>query len=167
LASLSRRFKEVSSLLRSAYYVAESAYLVPADSPIQSIAEVDRPGVRVAARIGSTQALHLSTSLKYATLLLPGTVKEHVEMLRSSKADVIASARPVLLSFAANDLPGSRILDGSFDSLSVVIAVPKGRLAALAYANDFIETAKATGIVLRAFENAGVKDLTVAPARAR
>jgi len=162
-----RREREKRVELGAAYYVAESGYLVPANSPIGSIAEVDRPGVRVAARIKGTQALHLSTSLKHATLLLPGTVEEQIEMLRSSKADVIASGRLVLLSFAANNLPGSRILDGSFDSVSVVIAVPKGRLAPLAYANDFIETAKTTGIVLRAFEDAGLKDLTVAPAGAR
>lgn len=149
-----------------AYFVTESTYLVPPGSTIRSIAEVDRPGVRVAARAKSTQAVHLSKSLKNATLLLPGTVEEHFEMLRSAKADAIASARPVLLSLAA-DLPGARVLDGSFVSTSIAVAVPKNRPAALAYVSEFIETAKATGVVWRAFDNAGLKDVMVAPAAAR
>lgn len=149
-----------------AYFVTESTYLVPAASTIRSIADVDRPGVRVAARTKSTQAVHLSKSLKNATLLLPGTVEEQLEMLRSSKADAIASARPVLVSLAP-DLPGARVLDGSFASTSIAVAVPKNRPAALAYVSEFIETAKTTGIVRRAFDNAGVKDVMVAPAAGR
>jgi polar amino acid transport system substrate-binding protein len=65
-----------------AYFVTESTYLVPPGSTIRSIAEVDRPGVRVAARIKSTQAAHLSKSLKNATLLLPGTVAAVLESRR-------------------------------------------------------------------------------------
>jgi polar amino acid transport system substrate-binding protein len=47
------------------------------------------------------------------------------------------------------------------------VAVPKNRPAALAYVTDFIETAKATGVVRRAFDKAGFKDAVVAPAASR
>ncbi len=148
-----------------AYFLFESTYLVPPGSPIRTIAEVDRPGMRVVALPKSTQAVHLSKSLMHATLLF-GTVEEQIEMLRSGKADAITSGRPGLTRLAAN-LPGARVLDGSFASSSIAVAVPKNRPAALKYVSDFIEAAKATGVVRRAFDNAGLKDFTVAPAGAR
>jgi polar amino acid transport system substrate-binding protein len=157
-----RREREKRVAFGATYLVSDSTYLVPPGSPIQSIAG-GSSGVRVAARVKSTQAVHLSTTLKHATLLLAAYLDEHLELLRSSKAAVLASARTVLVRFAA-ELPGSRVLDGSFDSLAVAVAVPQGRLATLPQASEFIETAKKTRVVLRAFENAGLKDATVAPA---
>ena len=148
-----------------AYFLFESTYLVPADSSIRTIADVDRPGVRVVALPTSTQAVHLGKSLTQATLLL-GTVEEQVAMLRSGRADAITSGRPGLTRLAAS-LPGARVLDGSFASSSVAVAVPKNRPAALAYASDFVEEAKSNGAVRRALDNAGLKDFTVAPAGAR
>jgi polar amino acid transport system substrate-binding protein len=148
-----------------AYFLFESTYLVPSGSSIRSIADVDRPGVRVVALPKSTQAVHLSKSLTRATLLV-GTVEEQIAMLRSGKADAITSGRPGLTKLAAT-LPGARVLDGSFASSSIAVAVPKNRPAALAYVGDFVEAAKASGAVRRAFDNAGLKDFTVAPAGAR
>lgn len=148
-----------------AYFLLESTYLVPPGSSIRSIADVDRPGVRVVTLPKSAQAVHLSKSLTQATLLV-GTVEEQIEMVRSGKADAITSGRTGLSRYAAS-LPGARILDGSYLSSSIAVAVPKNRPAALAYVSDFIEEAKASGAVRRAFDNAGLRDFTVAPAGAR
>jgi polar amino acid transport system substrate-binding protein len=41
--------------------------------------------------------------------------------------------------------------------------VPKNRPNALAYATAFMEDAKASGVVRRAFNDAGLKELVVAP----
>jgi polar amino acid transport system substrate-binding protein len=60
-------------------------------------------------------------------------------------------------------LPGSRILDGAFQTTGVAIAVHKDHPAALAYVKDFVESAKANGIVRRAFDDAGLSRLPVAP----
>lgn len=148
-----------------AYFLFESTYLVPSGSSIRTIADVDRPGVRVVALPKSTQAAHLGKSLTQATLLV-GTVEEQIAMLRSGRADAITSGRPGLTRLAAS-LPGARVLDGSFASSSIAVAVPKNRPAALAYASDFVEAAKSSGAVRRAFDNAGLRDFTVAPAGAR
>jgi len=148
--------------LGPAYFLFESTYLVPAGSTIRTIADVDRPAVRVVARDKSTQMVNLSKSLKNATLLHVATVEEQFEMVRSGKADAITSGRPVLANLAAR-LPGARVLDGSFASSRIAVAVPKNRPAALEYVSDFMEAAKASGSVQRAFDNAGLKDVTVAP----
>lgn len=149
-----------------AYYLTESTYLVPASSKIRTVTEVDRPGVRVVARSQSTQAVQLRKSLKSATLLLVGTVEEQDDALRSGKADAIASGRPGLVNMATK-FPDARVLDGSFSSASTAVAVPKSRFAALAYLSDFIETAKASGSVQRALDNAGLIGGTMAPASPR
>ena len=70
-----------------------------------------------------------------------------------------ADALPTL----QKQLPGSRILDGAFQTTGVAIAVQKERPAALAYVKDFVESAKANGIVRRAFDDAGLNRLPVAP----
>jgi polar amino acid transport system substrate-binding protein len=81
--------------------------------------------------------------------------------------DAVAASRETLAGLATQ-LPGARVLEGSFHvGEGVAVAVPKNRLAALGFVSDFIETAKATGVVRRAFDNAGFKDAVVAPAASR
>ncbi|MGO9392869.1 hypothetical protein [Rhodoblastus sp.] len=56
-------------------------------------------------------------------------------------------------------MPGSRILDGAYQTIGVAIAVRKDRPDALAYLADFIEKAKADGAIRRAFDAAGLDQL--------
>ena len=51
------------------YVLIEGSYLVPAESPIRSNAEVDREGVRVVVGKGSAYDLFLSRELKRATIV--------------------------------------------------------------------------------------------------
>jgi polar amino acid transport system substrate-binding protein len=44
------------------------------------------------------------------------------------------------------------------------VAVPKGKPAALAYVTEFIEEAKASGLVRQAFDEMGLNLSVVAPA---
>ena len=60
-------------------------------------------------------------------------------------------------------LPGSRIVEGGFQFTGVAIAVAKGRPEALAYVTAFLDKAKRSGAVQRAFERAGLAHLDVAP----
>src|SRR4029079_16871038 len=47
----------------------QTTYLVPGASTITSIAEIDRPGVRIAVPSPSAQEAHLKTMIAHATLL--------------------------------------------------------------------------------------------------
>jgi len=150
-----------------AYYRTELTYLVPSGSAIQAQADVDRPGVRIAVAERSVTARNRQQALKSATLLRFKTLTEVREQVRAGKVDAAAASRETLAGLAAQ-LPGARVLEGSFDVGGVVaVAVPKNRPAALGFVSDFIETAKATGLVRRAFDNAGFKDAVVAPAASR
>ncbi len=145
-----------------AYAVFEATYLVLPASGIRSIADVDRAGIRVSAIREGGMALRLSQSLKNAKLVPAPTLEDAYEMLLQGKVDAIASQRGRLKALASRH-PGTRVLDGSFATGRQAIAVPKHRPAALRYVCRFIEEAKASGLVRRALDAAGVKDETVAP----
>jgi polar amino acid transport system substrate-binding protein len=136
-------------------------FLVPAASSIQRIADVDRPGVRIAVVSDHASTLTLSRTFKHAQLVYAATPDPTFELLRSGQADAFASIRGVLLAYSAK-LPGSRVLDEHYGTNLVGIVVPKGQAARLAYISEFIEQAKASGLVQQAIERAGLPGYKVA-----
>jgi polar amino acid transport system substrate-binding protein len=144
------------------YFVIENTYLVPAGSNIKTLTDVDRPNMRVIGIANTTTIRNAGRLLKNTTITAAKSVDEAMEMLRSGKTDAFALTRDSLPPLAAQ-LPGSRILDGSFHQTGIAIAVPKNRPNALAYVTAFMENAKSSDIVRRAFDNAGFKDLAIAP----
>ncbi len=103
-----------------------------------------------------------AASLKNTTITAVKSLDEAMQMLGSGKSDAFALGRDPLPSLAAR-LPGSRILDESFLRGDVAIALPKKRPNAHAYVTAFMENAKASGVVRRAFDDAGLTELAVAP----
>jgi len=148
------------------YFAFEFTYLVPSGSMITTQTDVDRPGVRIAVVDGSVTANNRQKFLKKAVLLRFKTLDEVRDQIRAGKVDAAAAGRESLVGLAAQ-VPGSRVLQGSFYSTGVAVAVPRNRPAALAYVTQFIETAKATGMVRQVFDNEGFTDAPVAPLASR
>lgn len=146
----------------AAYVEIDSTYLVPAGSPITSLADVDKPGVRIAVSEKSAYDLFLSRALKQATLVRTPGVDASVTMFFRDKLDALASLKPVLVDLA-DQHPGSRVLDGAFTSVQQAVGTPQGRPAAAAYLRRFVEDAKASGLVAKAIQNNGIRGVTVAP----
>ncbi len=71
-------------------------------------------------------------------------------------------SREALGSVAAQ-IPESRVLDGGFLNSSTAVAVPKGRPEALAFVSQFIEDAKASGLVRKSFDAMNLHNSQVAP----
>jgi polar amino acid transport system substrate-binding protein len=149
-----------------AYHLLQSTYLVPAGSKIQTLAEVDRPGVRVIGIENTATIRAAIRSLKHTSPVAMKTPDEAFDTMRSGGADALALSRESLQGMAAK-LPGSRILDGGFLDSVTAIAVPKNKPDALAYVSEFIEEAKASGAVRRAFDAMGLTSSAVAPAGMR
>ena len=147
------------------YYLFVSTYLVAPGSSIGSLAEVDRPGVRVAGVENTTTIRSARRALKNALVTGVGSGDELFDLLRQGRADAVAMGREGLESLAAK-LPGARVLDGHFHAASVAPAVPKERPAALAYVSSFIEEAKANGTVRQILDRHGIKG-AVAPQGSR
>ena len=141
----------------------EATYLVPADSSIRNIADADQPGVRIAVARKGVEEIVLSRTIKRAELRGVETISAGFDLLRAGNVDVLAAPRPALLQSSAR-LPGSRVLEDRFHATFGAMAVPKGQAGRLAYISEFIEEAKASGLVQRAIERAGVRGVQVAPA---
>ena len=144
------------------YMEIEGAYLVPAGSPLRAIADVDREGVRVGVSAKSAYDLFLSRSLQHAQLVRAPSPEASFELLVAGKVEVLAGVRQPLVA-NAKKLPGSRVLDGRFMAIGQALGIPKGRDVGAKYLREFIEDVKASGLVARAIEKAGVRGVSVAP----
>jgi len=140
----------------------EFGYLVAAGSSIATMADVDRPGVRVAVQEKSQPDVFISRTLKNAVVVRASSLPGTVEMLKSGSADAIFSIKPSLFE-VSSQLPGSRVLDGRAGVDPHALVMPKGRDAGLAYARRFIADAKADGRVKAAIDRAGMRGAVVAP----
>jgi polar amino acid transport system substrate-binding protein len=146
----------------AAYAEIEATYLVPAGSPLATIADVDRPGVRIAIAARSAYDLWLSRHLAHAELVRAGSLEASYEIFVGDKLDALAGLRPRLLQ-DVDKLPGARILDGRFTAVQQAVGTAKGNEAGAAFLRDFVEEAKASGLVARLIERHGVRGLSVAP----
>ena len=147
----------------STHMEIDFAYLVPSVSRFSAIGDVDRPGVRIAVLQSSSPDVFLTRTLKHATLVRTTNFADALLLLKSGDADVLAGLKPTLYGMAAKS-PGLRVLDGRPGAEEQALAVPKGRNpAALVFARNFIEDAKAAGLVKTAIDHAGLRGAIVAP----
>jgi polar amino acid transport system substrate-binding protein len=146
-----------------AYVEIEATYLVPAGSPLATIAEVDRPGVRIAAPARSAYELWLSRNLRQAELVRTEGGDAAFDRFVAEKLEALAGLRPGLLGYRGR-LPGARILDGRFTAVQQAVGTARTNAAGGAFLRDFVEEAKRSGLVARLIERHGVGGrLTVAP----
>lgn len=145
-----------------AYVELEATYLVPAGSPLRAAADVDREGVRVAAPARANYELFLSRSLTRAQLVRAQDTAAAFDLLASGKVEALAGLTQALIALNAK-LPGSRLLDGRFMAVQQSVGTPKGRDAGAQYLREFVEEAKASGLVARAIEKTGARGVSVAP----
>jgi polar amino acid transport system substrate-binding protein len=146
----------------AAYVEIEATYLVPPGSPLQAIAEVDRPGVRIAAPDRSAYELYLTRSLQHAQLVRIQGADNAFKRFVADRLDALAGLRPRLV-MDHDALPGSRLLDGNFTAVQQAAGTPKGRPVGAQYLRAFIEDIKNTGLVARTIAKHNVRGLTVAP----
>jgi polar amino acid transport system substrate-binding protein len=144
------------------YMEVHNTYMVPPGSTIQTIADVDQPGVRIAVHERNANDLFLSRTLRHAKLVRVATEAATLEMLRTGQAEALASARGLLLARAAI-WPGARVLDGRFLAVGHAIGMPVGRDNGFAYLSDFVEKAKRSGQVQQMLDRQGVAGVFLAP----
>jgi polar amino acid transport system substrate-binding protein len=144
------------------HLLIEGTYLVPAGSRYTRVAEIDRPGLRIAVSEKSAYDHFLTRNIKHATLVRAPGNSAGRGLLEAGRADVIAGVRQLLLMDQAK-LPGSKVLEDRFMVIEQAMGLPRGREAGLAYAKEFIEEMKASGFVARSLEKSGVRGVPVAP----
>jgi polar amino acid transport system substrate-binding protein len=141
----------------------DNTYLVPPGSALQTMANVDQPGLRIAVPQRSAPDLFLSRTLRHAELVRsPAGLGAIVELVRTEQAQAVAADRASLLGVAAT-WPGARVLEERFLAVEHAIATPKDREAGLSYLRDFVAQAKRSGLIQQALERSGVRGVQVAP----
>jgi polar amino acid transport system substrate-binding protein len=145
-----------------AYVEIEATYLVPAGSPIRTLAEVDKAGVRISVTGRSAYGLWLDRHIAHATLVRTGTLDSAYERFVSDKLEVLAGLKPRLLS-DIEKLPGARILDGKFTAVQQAIGTARKNTAAAEFLRAFVKETKASGFVQSLIDKHGVRGLSVAP----
>lgn len=146
----------------AAYAEIEATYLVPAGSPLKSIADVDKPGVRIAVTARAAYDLWLERNIRHATLVRTDSLDSAFDRFVADKLDALAGLRPRLLSDVAK-LPGSVILDGQFTAVQQAVGTARANVAAAKWLHDFVEQAKASGLVAKFIAQHNVNGLSVAP----
>lgn len=138
------------------YLAIELGYLASAGTAVASLAEIDRPGVRVGVTAKSSSDATLSRDLKQATVIRAATVGDGVRMLAAGTIDVYATNKATLFEMA-DQLTGARVLDGGWGRERHAIAIPKGREGGLPFLRSFAADAIAQGVVTAAVARAGLR----------
>jgi polar amino acid transport system substrate-binding protein len=146
----------------AAYLEIPSTYLVPAGSPIRSVAEVDREGVRIAVAEQSAYGLYLARTIKHAKLITTQGLDSSFDVFVAQKLEALAGLKPRLLT-DVQKLPGARILDGQFTGVQQAIGTLKNREASARFLRAFVEDVKASGLVAEAISRNGAQGVSVAP----
>jgi polar amino acid transport system substrate-binding protein len=149
------------------YVLIEGNYMVPVDSALKSVADVDHEGIRIAVAKGSAYDLYLSRTIKYATLVRAATGPAAMDMFVADKLEVAAGVKQPIVQYA-NSHPGLRVIEQRFMAIEQAMGTPKarynGREAAPRYLAAFVEEMKASGFVADALKRSHQPDAVVAPA---
>lgn len=149
----------------AAYHLLQSTLLVSGKVTAKTLAEIDRPEIRVAGVEGTATARAAAAFLKQAKIVHVRGVDDAVALVNAGNAEAIGLSRESLMGLL-DKVPGSRVLDGSFLSTVTAVAVPRGRAAALVWVSAVVEEEKAKGTVRRSLDVMGLTASVVAPAGA-
>src|SRR5690349_3424972 len=147
----------------NAYHLLQSTFLVGPASSMRSVKDANAKGIAIGG-VANTATFRAATkATPSATHIEFAKVDAAVAAMQEGRIQAIALSRESL-SGLVGKIAGARILDDAFLNSSTAVCVPKGRPAALAYVSEFIEEAKASGLVRRALDEMGLTSSQVAPA---
>jgi polar amino acid transport system substrate-binding protein len=147
----------------NAYHLLQSTFLAAPGSKINSVKDANAKGTGIGGVANTATFRAAMKATPNATHIEFAKVDAAVAAMQERKIEAIALSRESL-SGLVGKIPGSRILDDAFLNSSTAVCVPKGKPAALAYVSEFIEEAKASGLVRSALDDVGLKSSQVAPA---
>lgn len=147
----------------ASYCEIQATYLVMADSPFQTPADVDAKGVRIAAKSRAAYELWLTDNLKHAQLVTSDSFEGSAELFINQKLDALAGLRSPLLE-QRDALPGTRLLEEGFTSVQQSIGCRHGIAQASTWLDHFVRDAISSGLVQQLIDKHGVTGrLSVSP----
>jgi polar amino acid transport system substrate-binding protein len=134
------------------YVLIEGVYAVPASSPLATVADVDRPGVRIGVKRGSAYDLFLSRTLGHATIVRgPEGTAEFV----TGNLEAAAGIREPMTEFTAAH-PGYRLIPGRFMEIPQAVGTARDkRPETVRFLRELVEELKASGFVADSLRRSG------------
>ena len=155
--------KRATEIFFTAPYVQiEGVYVVREDSPLKSVEDVDKDGIRVAAGKDSAYDLYLTRNLKHAKIERRQGLNDTVAMFLADKLDALAGVKQQMVEVVKTH-PGLRLVPGRFMIIAQAMGMPKGREAGARYLSTFIEEMKASGFAREELKKSGQDPDAVAP----
>jgi polar amino acid transport system substrate-binding protein len=143
------------------YVIIQGIYLVPKDSPLKTLADIDRDGIRIGVNKGSAYDLFLTRSLKNAKLVREVSGPD---AFVQQKLEAVAGVKQAMLLWA-KDRTDVRAIEQPFQQINQAMGTLQSRgEAGKKYLRTFIEEMKASGFVAEALKRSGQAEATVAPA---
>jgi polar amino acid transport system substrate-binding protein len=129
------------------YALAQNTYVVVDNSPIKSVADADRAGVRIGVGARDAGDYFLTKALTHAELKRNegGISDTIVKALLAGELDAYAGNRMRLYE-AAQKTPGLRLVPDNFYGVEQAVIVPKGDAAKMAIIERFIDEARASRV---------------------
>lgn len=147
------------------YVLIEGVYMVPKDSPIRTVSDVDKPGIRIAVGKASAYDLYLTRTIKNATIVRAetGGGRAMIDLFLKDKLEVAAGVKQPIVAYARTN-PNVRVIEQRFMEIQQAMGTPQGRDPAGAnYLKSFVEEMKRSGFVADALKRSNQPDAAVAP----
>jgi polar amino acid transport system substrate-binding protein len=141
------------------YVIIEGVYMVPTESTLKTVEDVDRAGVRIGVNKGSAYDLYLTRTIKHATLVRGD---DGVTLFKRDGLEAAAGVKQPIVAYAKTD-SSVRVIDGRFMEIRQAMGTPQGRPAGAAFLRGFVEEMKAAGFIADALARSNQPDATVAP----
>jgi len=149
--------RETKMLFGPIYEVADATYIVKAGSAVTDFANLDQPGVKVAAVNNTTTMRGAQAHLKNAVVMGYQTYNEIFDLLKNGDVDAFALSRDQLNALAKK-IPGTKVLSETFKKTVTAVAVPLNHPQSLAFVTKFMTDARSNGILRKAYDDNGLKD---------
>ncbi|AZQ37955.1 transporter substrate-binding domain-containing protein [Streptomyces cyaneochromogenes] len=152
--------REAEVAFSAPYVLIEGVYAVPRDSELTKPENVDAPGVRIGVKSGSAYDLHLTRTLRHATLVRGD---EGVDTFAAQGLEAGAGIRQPMTAYA-DAHPEVRLIQEGFMQIRQAVGTTKSRRPeTVRFLRELVEELKANGFVAASLRRAGQSDSLVAP----
>ena len=139
----------------AAYAEIQATYLIPPNSKLRNISEVDIAGNKIAVASRTAYGLWLERNIHNAELIQVEGVGNSFDVFSNENLDALAGLRPALID-DVKKIPGAKILEGQFMSVQQAIGTSNKNIKSSIYIAKFVEEMKKNGFVQKLIDKHNV-----------
>ena len=139
----------------AAYAEIQATYLIPPNSKLQNISEVDIAGNKIAVASRTAYGLWLERNIHNAELIQVEGVGNSFDVFSNENLDALAGLRPALID-DVKKITGAKILEGQFMSVQQAIGTSNKNIKSSIYIAKFVEEMKKNGYVQKLIDKHNV-----------